>query len=88
MGLDAVETVLWAEGNFGISIPDEVASEMRTVGEFCTFIHQQLVLTDGLKTKSTHQIFDEVRNYLINQLKIKPELITQHAEFIKYLGLD
>ena len=87
MGLDTVETVLWAESNFEIRIPDEVASEIRTVGEFCTHIHQQIALKDSFKAKPKSQIFDEVKNYLVTQFKAKPERITQHAEFVKDLGL-
>lgn len=44
MGLDTVETVLWAEKEFGIDIPDADAVEIRKVGEFSIFIHRQLVL--------------------------------------------
>ena len=87
MGLDTVETVLWAEKNFGVEISDEAASYIRTVDEFCTCIHQRLVAKNGFHAKRKSRVFDEPRQYLVKQYGIKPEQVTPEAEFIKDLGM-
>lgn len=88
MGLDTVETILWAESEFGIPIPDEDASTILTVGEFSLYIHHQLVLKDGTMAISEPQIFSAIKNYLASQFKIRPEIIVRNAAFVKDLGLE
>lgn len=88
MGLDAVETVLWAEEEFGIAIPDQDAADLFTVGEFSSYIHRQLALKEGLKAPSEAQIFDTIKRFLVSHFDMKPERITRNAEFIKDLGME
>ena len=87
MGLDTVETLLWAEGEFGIEIPDADAGEIRTVGAFSLYIHRVLVLRDGFKAPAEGQFFEKIKKYLISNFEMKPEWITRKAEFIKDLGM-
>ncbi len=87
MGLDTVETVLWAEEEFGVEIPDTDAAEIRTVGEFSFYIHRMLALRDGFKAPTEGQVFDKLKKYLISNFEMKPEWITREAEFIKDLGM-
>ena len=60
MGLEAVEIVLAAEETFGISIPDEAATEMLTPGDLIDFIvsHVSTVPTEGCVTQ---QMFYRLR---------------------------
>jgi hypothetical protein len=41
MGLDAVEVVMGVEDEFGISIPDDRYSELKTVGDLCRFVAEE-----------------------------------------------
>jgi hypothetical protein len=87
MGLDTVETILWAEHEFGIEIPDLDASNIRTVGEFSTYIHRRLSLS--MPTPLTESIiFESIKSYLISHVEVRPDLIIREAEFVKDLGLD
>jgi acyl carrier protein len=88
LGLDTVETILWAENEFGIEIPDADASEIRTVGEFSFYIHRTLALRDGLKAPTEGEVFEGVKKYLVSYFMMKPEWITREAEFIKDLGME
>lgn len=88
MGLDTVETVLWAEAEFGITIPDADAAEVRTVGEFASLIHRQLLVRDGFRALTEAQVFERTKHFLVAYFAMAPAAITRHAEFIKDLGLD
>lgn len=87
MGLDTVETVLWAEEEFGLEIPDADAAEIRTVGEFSFYIHRMLALRDGFKAPTEGHVFEKIKKYLISNFEMKPEWITRQADFIKDLGM-
>lgn len=88
MGLDTVEFILWAEKHYEISIPDEDASGIITVGEFCHYIAARLAAKRGFSAPCQRVIFDEVTHELINSYGVNPALITEHARFVKDLGLD
>jgi len=88
VGLNSVETVLWAENEFGLEIPDADASEMKTVGDFSKYIHQRLLARDGFNTQSEARIFERIKTYLISHVGVRPELISCKAEFVRDLGLD
>lgn len=88
MGLDTVETVLWAEAEFGIAIADADAAEVRTVGEFAALIHRQLVVRDGLRALTEAQVFERTKRFLVAYFALAPAAVTRHAEFVKDLGLD
>ena len=88
LGLDTVEAILWAEGEFGIKIDDDDAADIRTVGEFSFYIHRVLALRDGFKAPTEPQVFEKIKMYLTSHLEMKPEWITREAEFIKDLGMD
>ena len=88
MGLDTVETVLWAEEEFAIDIPDADASVILTVGEFSLYIHRRLVARDDLEATTEERIYEQIRNFLIEAFRVRPELITRQAKFVKDLGLE
>ena len=88
MGLDAVELVLWAEKRFGIDIPDADAETLVTVGALAAFIHHQLVGDSSTAQLTQMDVFEEIKEYLIADLRIKPLLITPDARFGKDLGLQ
>jgi hypothetical protein len=64
MGLDAVEILLAVEDRFAISIPDVVASEIRTVGELSDFVCS-LIATDPRRDCLTQRVFYRLRGALM-----------------------
>lgn len=87
MGLDTVETVLWAEQEFAITIPDADAAEILTVGQFSSYIHKKLSLKQGFKAPSEEKVFARLKTFLVTHFELKPEWITREAEFVKDLGM-
>jgi hypothetical protein len=87
MGLDTVETILWAEQAFGFEIPDEDSSKIRTVGEFSSYIHHRLECLNTSTPISEDRVFESITAYLIAHIGVRPELIHRDAEFVKDLGL-
>ncbi len=88
MGLDAVETILWAEKEFEIDIPDSDAANIVTVGQFSAYIHNKLLMKQGFKAPSEKMVFERVKTFLVTQFEMKPEWITRDAEFIRDLGMS
>jgi len=88
VGLDTVETVLWAEKSFGIDIPDSDAAGIRTVGAFSAYIHARLVALNVSDPPSECDVFEGLKTYLVMYLKVRPELIRREASFVQDLGLD
>jgi hypothetical protein len=46
MGLDSIELVMAVEEKFGITVSDEEAQEMRTVGEMCQCVLRKVAVSD------------------------------------------
>lgn len=88
MGLDTIETILWAEQEFGIEIPDADASSIRTVGEFSSYIHKRLLSINAHTLHSESKVLESIKAYLVTHVGVRPELIIRNAEFVKDLGLD
>lgn len=88
MGLDTVETVLWAEKSFQISIPDEDVATVETVGAFVNYIHYRLFVLHGFKGPSGPEIFSRIKHFLVSEFNIDPALIRAEARFVKDLGLE
>jgi acyl carrier protein len=88
MGLDTIETVLWAENEFGIALKDEETSGIHTVGEFTALIHQKLVMRDDLRAQTETQVFNRLKAFLVTYFKMQPERINWESKFIKDLGMQ
>ncbi len=88
MGLDAVETILWAEKEFEIDISDSDAANIVTVGQFSIYIHNKLLMKQGFKALSEKIVFERVKTFLVTQFDIKPEWITREVEFAADLGMS
>jgi acyl carrier protein len=88
LGLDAVETVLWAEKEFGVSVPDVEATAIRTVGEFAQCLHRKIVARDGDAALSEAQVFAALKSYLVNTFAIPRDRVVPNAEFVRDLGLQ
>lgn len=89
MGLDTVEIILWAEKEFEMSISDKDAGEIRTVGDFSSYIYRQCMLKNDLKNTLTEEIiFNKISDLLVNQYAIKANQISRDARFIQDLRLN
>lgn len=88
MGLDTVEFVLWAEGEFEIEIPQTDAETIFTVGEFSTYVHQKLADIYGTKASPETEIFERIKKFLVTEFKIAPDKIHHSSYFVKDLRLD
>ena len=69
MGLDSVELVLAVEEKFGISISDEEACAIRTVGELHRCVVSKLAMSDK-STCLTQKAFHLLRRNVISQFDI------------------
>jgi hypothetical protein len=74
VGLDSVELVMAFEEEFGLTIPDEVAEKLITVGDVYTY------LKDRLRTAPegyciTQRVFYKVRKALVNNYRIQRKAV-------------
>ncbi|MEM6770468.1 MAG: phosphopantetheine-binding protein, partial [Bacteroidota bacterium] len=63
MGLESVEMVIAVEDRFGVTIPDEAAEKIETVGSLYEFLLSVLKSTPGDRCKSQH-VFYRIRRWL------------------------
>jgi acyl carrier protein len=87
VGLDTVELLLSTEELFGISIPDEVAEHIFTVGQLRDFIVDQQ-RKRGVPNVDGNIVFDQLRTLISHHLAVKPEEVVPHARFIEDLRAD
>lgn len=88
MGLDTVEFMLWPEQEFGIEIPNREAENILTVGQFSTYVHQQLLDMHVSKATSEAAIFKCIQEFLVCEFKIAPANISHDSNFVTDLRLD
>jgi acyl carrier protein len=90
MGLDTVELVMEIEEAFDISIPDDRASKMLTVGDVYEFILEKT--TDATLQSSASLTAADVWNSLqlivAEQLGVDRSIVVPHARFVQDLGAD
>lgn len=79
---------MWAEQEFQIKILDADAAMIETVGAFARHIHYKLILKYGFSAPSEHEVFAKIKNFLVSEFKVNPELIRAEATFVKDLGLE
>lgn len=87
MGLDAVELVMAIEDEFTIDIPDAEAERMKTVGELYYYVRKTVHLKT-LRPPSDEELWQRVRNVVVEQLGVKDHQVTREARFIEDLGID
>jgi hypothetical protein len=77
MGLDSVEIVLRIEETFGVDLPDDAISSIRTVGELYTLLLSKL---DGGYACLSSRAFYRVRRAMMEVLGVKRQLIRPSTE--------
>jgi acyl carrier protein len=85
MGLDTVELVLAVEQVFSISISDETAGKITTVGALHEYVVAEL---DRLGRPNVNRdvTYDLLRNVICFQLGVEPEKVVPSARFVQDLG--
>ena len=86
MGLDTIEMVMQIEEEFSIEVPDVVASELITVGDFAQYLEES---TKGMPTDTNYnQACNRIIEILVDDYRVNPKGITAKSRFVKDLGLD
>jgi acyl carrier protein len=87
MGLDSVELVMAVEEHFGISIPDDDASTLVTVGKLYNWVVSEL---HRLKRPGVDPtvVFNELRQLICDQLGVSADRVVSGARFVQDLNVD
>jgi len=86
MGLDSVELIMTVETTFDLSIPDQEAEKLDTVGKLYQFILDDFEET--VSEEQQNEIWERLKAMIVEQLAIKPEQVTKEANFVYDLGMD
>ncbi len=86
MGLDSVELVMEIEEFFEISIPDEDAATMRTVGDVTNYVTQ--ALADLGRPRPREVVFEQVCGVTCEQCGTTRDQLTEDTSFVNDLGID
>ncbi len=82
MGLDGVELIMEVEDKFGIAIPDEISTEMHTVGALIDYV-QEVTRERGVDPRAAK---NQVRRIVANQMGLRLRDVRPEHTFIE-LGL-
>lgn len=85
MGLETVEIVLEIEDAFSISIPDDRANRVRTVGDLVELVRELVVAKRGNDAR-VMSIEPHVRLIVSDQLNIPLQRIASDSRFVEDLG--
>ena len=87
MGLDTVELIIAVERNFDISIRDDAASGLDTVGKLRDFVVVELNRLQRPRVNSDI-VLDQLRTIICAQLGVKPGQLQLTTRFVQDLGAD
>jgi acyl carrier protein len=87
MGLDTVELVMAVEDCFEITIPNEVAETLVTVGKLHEFVVSELTRTGRFGGDSS-RVYEQVKEIVVRQLGVRPEEVVPTARFVQDLRAD
>lgn len=86
MGLDAAELVLSLEEAFDLSIPDEDAEDLVTVGAVQDYIFSQT--RERPIPPTGDEIFERLKMVISDSLSVKPDQINRNSRFVEDFGMD
>jgi acyl carrier protein len=87
MGLDTVELVMAVEDWFEITIADEPAQRLFTVGDLHAFVVAELTRI-GRFNGDPARVYDQLRAIIVRQLGVRPDEVVPTARFIQDLRAD
>ncbi len=90
MSLDTVELIMGIEDEFKITIPDEEASKLETIGDIYFFVLKKLEGTSRLSSKSPNDdlVWERIKKIVVYQLGVKPEQVMKTSHIVTDLGAD
>ncbi len=90
MGLDAVELVMAIEEEFDINIPDEEAANFDTVEKLYRHVLDVLYLNQSGSSGQVDEseVWERMKDVIVSQLGVRPEQVTEDANFVSDLGID
>jgi len=89
MGMEAVELIMAIEEEFDISIPDEQAANLDTVGKLYRYvvdIHYNQ--SGGSGQIDEAELWERTKQVIVSQLDVRPEQVTEDASFVADLGIE
>lgn len=87
MGLDSVILLQEVEDYFEITIPNDVAEKIVTVGDFASYVHKHITLQTAEKCK-TQVLFYKVREFFCNELGLSKSEITPRTILENIVKID
>lgn len=87
MGLDSVELIMDIEKEFDLTIPDEVAAKMNTVGDLHGYLCAEMKRLGRTGWGSVF-VLERMTEIICRNLGIKPERVVPTARFVDDLGVD
>lgn len=92
MGLDTVELVVAVEEKFQITISDEEAQDMRTVGDMYQCVMGKLMIAPDTEASAVKRACtpDEVWSLLVSVIRLQTGLehFTKDSRFVEDLKMD
>ena len=90
MGLDTVELLIELEQHFDITVPDEKAGKMLTVGDVYEYILEALAKKRHaiVPELAKEVVWNQIVEIFVNQLGVKPEEVTKTSRIVQDLGAD
>lgn len=88
MGLDTVELLYTVEKYFGISIPDQQAETMTTVGDFQRVVWEYMQRDPSRRHTSKEEIDSPIIKIIAKFAGLPMEKVTPEKSITSDLGLD
>lgn len=87
MGLDTVELLIAVEKRFSITVPNEIAARLSTVGQMHQFVVEQLQQKGSLGL-GRDEVYVILTDVICHHLGVDREDVTPEAHFVYDLGAD
>lgn len=88
MGLDTVELLMTVEKHFGISIPDQEAENIITVGDFHEAVWQHLQRDPAKAVMLRTEVEATINTIIVDFAGLDPEDVSPEKSITNDLGLD
>ena len=88
MGLDIVEMVIEVETSFGITISDQDASQLRTVGDLYQYVAASVVPADESAKSCEGALWERYLDVLEREIRVARSELRPEARFVQDLGMD